>query len=169
MSLEVSTASKASQQIAQRRFADLDSAASAIAFAYLSTQLSGRQKRYAVLYRSNVEDLVLRKENQLAFEEAGISEGDIMFLDDLATLDLSNLGVSIALVDHNKLSAEFGGQDEAVIAIIDHHEDEKHHLSASPRLIQVPTGSCSSLVTLHFSQQLSLDHFPIQLDKLVVS
>ena len=29
---------------------------------------------------------------------------------------------------------------------MDHHTDEHHHLDASPRIIKVPTGSCSSLV-----------------------
>jgi exopolyphosphatase len=29
---------------------------------------------------------------------------------------------------------------------VDHHADERHHLDASPRIIEVPTGSCSSLV-----------------------
>lgn len=148
---------------------DLDSAASAVAYAYLASQLPGEKKRYAALYRSNAEDLVLRKENSLAFEEAGLSPSDIMYLDDLSALDLAELGVSIALVDHNRLAADFGRRDDAVVAIIDHHADEKHHFSASPRLIQVPTGSCSSLVTLHFSKQVSVGQFPVDLAKLVVS
>ena len=55
-------------------------------------------------------------------------------------------------MDHNRLLDHYkpqGGEAE-VIGILDHHEDEGFHLSADPRKIQIPTGSCSSLVVNHF-------------------
>ena len=52
-----------------------------------------------------------------------------------------------ALLDHNVLTGRFAADKDArVLAIVDHHEDEHHHLDASPRIAEVPTGSCSSLV-----------------------
>jgi exopolyphosphatase len=33
-----------------------------------------------------------------------------------------------------------------VVAIVDHHADEQHHPEASPRIVESPTGSCSSLI-----------------------
>jgi len=64
---------------------------------------------------------------------------------------LGQLGATYALVDHNRLLPLFG--DGHVVGIIDHHEDEGAHTDAATRLIQVPTGSCSSLVVQHFKDK----------------
>jgi len=64
---------------------------------------------------------------------------------------LGQLGANYALVDHNRLLPLFG--DGQVVGIIDHHEDEKAHPDAATKLIQVPTGSCSSLVVKHFKDK----------------
>ena len=59
-----------------------------------------------------------------------------------------------ALLDHNALTGRFATDKDAhVVAIVDHHEDEQHHLDASPRIVEVPTGSCSSLVARLIQQE----------------
>jgi exopolyphosphatase len=59
-----------------------------------------------------------------------------------------------ALLDHNILTGRFAvAKDVRVVAIVDHHEDEQHHLDASPRLVEVPTGSCSSLIARLIQQE----------------
>jgi exopolyphosphatase len=54
------------------------------------------------------------------------------------------------LVDHNRLLSSFTGD---VVGIIDHHEDEHLHTTATPRMIK-PVGSCASLVTQQFRSVL---------------
>jgi exopolyphosphatase len=59
----------------------------------------------------------------------------------------SPAAVKYALLDHNTLADRFAVDENArVVAIVDHHADERNHLDASPRIIVVPTGSCCSLI-----------------------
>ncbi|KAK4054584.1 Exopolyphosphatase [Microbotryomycetes sp. JL201] len=98
-------------------------------------------------------DLALRPENEFALSNAQIdAEKHLLCLDDLPNGTLPQLGaVRLALVDHNAmLSSVFGPDDTRVTAVIDHHADEGRHMHASPRLIQIPTGSCTSLVATYF-------------------
>jgi exopolyphosphatase len=96
------------------------------------------------------DDMFLRPENLAALSESGTDVSDLLCVDDLSegSRPLSSLDVSWALVDHNRLSPRLG--HGRVVGVIDHHEDEGLYLDATPRLIQVPTGSCASLVTVHF-------------------
>ncbi len=65
------------------------------------------------------------------------------------------------LVDHNRLGEDFkapeGGEAETVIAVLDHHEDEKLYPDANPRVIDTKAGSCSSLVVTHFKDSKKWD------------
>lgn len=92
----------------------------------------------------------LRPENLLAFRFANVPISTLLHPDTLPTSssDLTSLGAHFALVDLNKLLPAFAGG--TVDAVIDHHDDEGVHKDAAVRLIQVPTGSCASLVTKHF-------------------
>lgn len=93
----------------------------------------------------------LRPENLLALETASVPPSVLLHPELLGVqpIDLASQGVTFALVDHNRLLPMFGqGQ---VDTIIDHHEDEGEHVNAQ-RLIQVPTGSASSLVAKFFSE-----------------
>ncbi|KAH8990734.1 DHH phosphoesterase [Lactarius akahatsu] len=102
---------------------DLDSLASAVAYAWYATHHLGQST--VPLLQTPRADISLRAENLYALDFSG----------------------KYALVDHNTLTGRFAAYERVrVVAIIDHHEDEKHHLDASPRIIEVPTGSCSSLV-----------------------
>lgn len=82
-----------------------------------------------------------------------------MYIDQLPlpTAELAGMDFKFALVDHNSLLPQFhphpekAGMEDPVGAIVDHHADDGLHLGASPRIIQVPTGSTSSLVAMHFA------------------
>jgi len=96
----------------------------------------------------------LRPENILALKHANIPSEVLIHPETLpaglSTKDLAEQGVHFAIVDMNRLLPGFGAGQ--VDLIIDHHEDEGVHESAE-RLIQVPTGSCASLVTKYFQSQ----------------
>ncbi|KAG9094769.1 Exopolyphosphatase [Ceratobasidium sp. UAMH 11750] len=92
-------------------------------------------------------------ENLLAFQLAHLdpNHNDLLTLDDItSSTPLSNLRTSFALIDHNRLLPKFitKGADR-VTAIFGHHEDEKQHTNANPRIIGT-TGSCASIIGSHF-------------------
>ena len=96
-------------------------------------------------------DLGLRPENVHALKLASLStdQNEILCIDDLPSLTPfpSN---RFALVDHNRLLSQFAenNSDVEVVAVLDHHEDEGLYKdTANPRMIVVPTGSASSVVT----------------------
>ena len=154
---------------------DLDSIASAIGYAYFAghsnTTACDASKRYVALYHAPKQDLQLRPENLFVLKQSRVDPDEhILWLDDLPS-DLPSLagrGLCFALVDHNRLAAKFAAPDESVVGIIDHHDDEGHHLAARPRKIQVPTGSCSSLVTENFVKNNEGQSFPTELADLLV-
>ena len=122
---------------------DLDSLASAIAYAWYSTRHLGQPT--VPLLQTPREDISLRAENLYALEFGGVDPAHLLTGDELAPD--SPPAVKYALLDHNTLTGRFAADDNAcVVAIVDHHVDEGHHLDASPRIVEVPTGSCSSLV-----------------------
>lgn len=102
----------------------------------------------------------LRPENTLALSTSGIpigpngAEDTFLHVEDLPvdSHELARRGVKFALVDHNTLLPPFraDGVEDPVVAIIDHHADDGSHPHASPRIIQIPTGSTTSLVTIFF-------------------
>ncbi|GAA5910637.1 hypothetical protein JCM8208_007455 [Rhodotorula glutinis] len=141
---------------------DLDSLASALAYAHFAAQRepASSSRRFVPLILTARTDLHLRPENILALEAAGVTSDLLVTVDDLPSSPRSPLaaGASFALVDHNSLLAPFRSNpsdpadptdDARVASIVDHHADEGRHLGASPRRIEV-TGSCSSLVADHF-------------------
>lgn len=131
---------------------DLDSLASSIALAYLSSTLN--VTRMVPLFLTPRSLMHLRPENLLALKHANIPPEVLIHPETLpggiTTQDLTSQGVHFALVDQNRLLPAFGSGE--VDIIIDHHEDEGVHNAAETRLIQVPTGSCASLVTKHFQK-----------------
>jgi exopolyphosphatase len=129
---------------------DLDSIASSIAYAWV---LSEVKKIPAIpLVQVQHDDLNLRPENIYAFKLAGLTES----LEELLTSsDVSEFkpfpSQKFALVDHNRLGSTFSLDNPTaeVVSVIDHHEDEKLYLNASPRII-APCGSCASHVATQF-------------------
>lgn len=149
---------------------DLDSCASAISASYLSTKLDNIPT--IALIQTFRADFALRPENLLAFEFAHLdpSHNDLLTLDDLTSaIPLSKLRTSFALVDHNSLLSKFvtDGEDR-VTAIFDHHEDEKRHLGAKPRIINT-AGSCSSIVADYYRSRFSPDAAALDLASLMLS
>ena len=122
---------------------DLDSLASGIAYAWYATCYLGQPT--VPLLQTPRADLSLRPENLYALEFSGIDTAHLLTSDELPA-DSPPAG-RYALLDHNALTGRFAAHDGMrVIAIVDHHEDEKHHPEASPRIVESPTGSCSSLI-----------------------
>ena len=68
-------------------------------------------------------------------------------------------------MDHNRLRPQFteSNPNATVVGVIDHHNDEGLYTTAKPRTIQVPTGSCTSLVALHM-QKTRGDNFTIPVE-----
>lgn len=132
---------------------DLDSLASSIAYAYLDNSLNAN--RSLALNLTPRKLMNLRPENNLALQRASIPAEVLLHAEDLprGTEGLIPAGVTIGLVDHNVLLPRFGSAADysRVTSIIDHHEDEHQSLNANPRIVKVPTGSSSSLVTNHFA------------------
>jgi exopolyphosphatase len=126
-----------------------------------SATTTSSKHRYLPLYQAEVADLILRPENGEAFSRSKVNPAEhILFLDDLKgyEIELYSRGVRYALVDANNLTPRFGEptkEDQyAVIGILDHHEDLGLYSKAEPRWIQVPSGSCASLVTEYFYPRL---------------
>ncbi|EMD37017.1 hypothetical protein CERSUDRAFT_114914 [Gelatoporia subvermispora B] len=132
---------------------DLDSFASAIALSYYLTRLAPNPIPTVPLALVAREDFGLRAENLHALALAGLDPAapPLLCLDDLPTPCPTR---RFALVDHNRLHPRFDSPDARVVAVVDHHEDEGLYTdSASPRTVQVPVGSCASLVTRLFEER----------------
>lgn len=134
-------------------FEDLDSIASAIAYAWFATTV--KKSNTVPLIQTPHPDLGLRAENLYAFSMGGFGDVsnnpeklDVLCLDDLSESSPFP-SHKFSLVDHNRLGSYFtkDNPDATVVSVVDHHEDEQLYKdTADPRIITVPTGSCTSLV-----------------------
>ncbi|CAN3374988.1 hypothetical protein DIURU_000234 [Diutina rugosa] len=128
--------------------ADMDSAISALAYAFFSTRHAD-----PVVPIINVprHDFRLRRDIVEWLAKFGVAEDDLWFADDLEALVApSPRSVPLHLVDHCNLQgpeiiALVGAHKLSVVSIIDHHADEKVFIDANPRVIGA-AGSCSSRV-----------------------
>lgn len=135
--------------------ADLDSVVSAVTYSWLYNHVhgSGVSVPYIDICRS---ELRLRKDVELVFAENKVDVSQILFKQDLPTIDKE---MKLILVDHNKLQNP-GLLRFEVSGIIDHHLDEEEYQDVTPRIVQV-SGSCASLVLNYW--------FNIISDKFVIS
>lgn len=131
-------------------FKDLDSIASAIAYAWFATVV--KRLNTVPLIQTPHPDLGLRAENLYAFSVSGFGDDpgkfDVLCLDDLPKSSPFP-SHKFSLVDHNRLGSYFTDKNPSatVVSVVDHHEDEQLYKdTANPRIITVPTGSCTSLV-----------------------
>ncbi|KAJ7057097.1 exopolyphosphatase [Mycena amicta] len=132
---------------------DLDSVASAIAFAWIRSEI--HKKPSIPLIQIARDDLNLRAENLHALGLAGITDPakQLVSSSDVPTPLPST---SFALVDHNRLGTAFTNDNARVVAVIDHHADEGLYSdSADPRTIE-PAGSCSSHVATVYARNVEL-------------
>jgi len=138
---------------------DLDSMACAIALAWYTTNI---KKQSAIpLIQTPRSDLHLRAENLYAIGLVGLDtkNPEILCLDEIPS-SKPFPSSTFMLVDHNQISPSFtlDNPDTRIVAVIDHHDDEGLYKdTADPRVIQVPTGSCSSLVASLFAQSADGD------------
>ncbi|PWN41413.1 hypothetical protein IE81DRAFT_348350 [Ceraceosorus guamensis] len=147
----------------------------------------------APLVQTAPEDLVLRPENKIALLVAGLQSTSPLHVTDLKdaagrSLDHSSSvfgpsnRVHIGLVDHAALGAEWRSStgseaDRDVVAVVDHHVDEGAHADAKLRILQgpgapgvnVPTGSCASIVAGLFHDHLSAGEVPREVADLLLS
>lgn len=143
--------------------ADMDTLASSISFAYFSSQINKDSSlRYVPVQITPSDKFHLREENIRALETAGIPDyaSVLVCSDTLGGADqlkaLADKGAQFALVDQNELPGKIFGTGE-VVAVIDHHVDQKLYPNANPRLIvggpdPPAVGSCTSLVATYFKK-----------------
>lgn len=155
MRLEVCDFSALSHgHLSRNKITDLDTIASSVAYAWFASVTTGHP--HVPLIQTPRGDLKLRPENIFACFLASLTaeRQELLCIDDLPHYSSSEPFPSdkFALVDHNRLVQIFTDStpSASVVAVIDHHEDEGLYKdTAEPRIIQVPTGSCTSLVSLH--------------------
>lgn len=158
---------------------DLDTLSSSIAFAYLSSFDNVSSTRYIPIQLTPSSAFQLRPENVAALKDAiqidhdsGDLQNDLICSDTLDFSKFTPYGAKYALVDHNQIISSVFGTQAEVVAVIDHHEPAANNTlypKANPRIIQVPTGSCASLVVNHFSKAWETRFFPIGLADLLLS
>lgn len=164
MRLEVRFSIVSARDKCSRNLIDLDSIASSVAYAWFASTSTGNP--HIALLQTARRDLKLRPENIYAFSLASLTTElqELLCIDEVPSAPFPS--DKFALVDHNRLLSKFTESAPAsVVAVIDHHEDEGLYTdTASPRVIQVPTGSCTSLVTLHILNTAGPDvHIPPEL------
>lgn len=150
--------------------ADLDSLASAIAYAWYLSEILLLPS--AALAQTPRDDLHLRAENAHALSLAGVGVEDLLCVDEAHPTPTTSPfpSTTFALVDHNRLGTRFSENNPTarVIAIIDHHVDEGLHTDADPRIVTPGVGSCSSLVA-EFLQKNCSGRVPQELATLLLS
>ncbi|KDQ56733.1 hypothetical protein JAAARDRAFT_59002 [Jaapia argillacea MUCL 33604] len=149
---------------------DLDTIASSIAYAWLRSQLT-KSTQIVPFQQTRRADFRLREENLYALSLAKIdtSVGSLLCRDDVTTT-APFPSHKFCLVDHNRISDVFteSNPEAQVVAVIDHHDDEGLYKdTANPRVVEVPTGSCTSLVSRLFSQASGVE-IPAELATLLM-
>ncbi len=124
--------------------ADLDSMASAIAYAYL---MAARENDKIIVPVMPIlrADFKLRTEAVYVFDQAGIDLNNLVFLDDMKVEEVVKQVTGLVLVDHNKLSGSWDQYGDKVAIILDHHRDENLYPHAGKKVIE-PVGSTTTLV-----------------------
>lgn len=134
--------------------ADLDSVVCAITYAYLLYDLN--QQLIVPLINIPKKDFRLRRDIELLLKSHSITEDNLFFLEDFKAATTSS-NADLVLVDHCNVQGDIFTEliNEGrlkVTGIVDHHEDEKVFLDASPRVVR-STGSCSSHVFNYWNSQ----------------
>ncbi len=140
--------------------ADLDSMVSTIAYSYLRDAMD-TDTSIVPFIPIKKADFKLRPEAVHVFEKASIDTNHLVFTDDITPQACMDRITSVALVDHNTLSADFSGYENKVTAIVDHHKDDGCYPTAVPRRIE-SVGSAATLVG-----ELMLSHCPGRMDKQI--
>ncbi|XP_035219220.1 exopolyphosphatase PRUNE1-like isoform X2 [Stegodyphus dumicola] len=126
---------------------DLDSAVSAIVFAYFLSKIQNSSDVIVPVLNVKRKDVHLRTEVVFFLEETSIPISDLIFIDEIDLKVLSkNEKLNLVLVDHNSLSVEQSYLEPCIIQIVDHHAVEvPEKLNRFKTKIE-PVGSCCTLV-----------------------
>ncbi|AAS50688.1 ABL083Wp [Eremothecium gossypii ATCC 10895] len=135
--------------------ADLDSVASAIAYAYFSYAWKPTEPVVPIISIPH-HDLKLRKDVEMVLEHIGVSDKSLFFLEDLQKWKMDHgLTIDGVLVDHNELQGPCKDLIDEVVGVIDHHEDQRIYYEQVKKTngpyIVAPTGSCSSHVVNYWN------------------
>lgn len=149
---ETLSSCKKTQVVLGNESCDLDSAVSAIAYAFLLHSLrAGREDSdgAGVVPVLNIprRDFPLRTEVTYWLGKHGVSQEALVFRDEIELHELHRKGfLQLFLVDHNILPAGDTCLESAVCCVIDHHRLERQ-LGAGGDDIQLEmVGSCSTLI-----------------------
>lgn len=149
---ETLSSCKKTQVVLGNESCDLDSAVSAIAYAFLLHSLrAGREDSdgVGVVPVLNIprRDFPLRTEVTYWLGKHGVSQEALVFRDEIELHELHRKGfLQLFLVDHNILPAGDTCLESAVCCVIDHHRLERQ-LGAGGDDIQLEmVGSCSTLI-----------------------
>lgn len=124
---------------------DLDSVASALAYAYATSAAATTTDGIVVpIVPCKADELDLRPDIKRALERTGVERESLLFAD---SETVAKTPKSVCLVDHNALSVRMFPVEwnERVTRVIDHHEDSGMYADEAERVIEL-IGSCSSLV-----------------------
>jgi len=134
---------------------DLDSLASAIAYASLQRHMSSvvESTIWVPVYNVPHAELHLRRDIVEVLRLAGIVANSIICIDN-PNLNLLSLNAKhrlrLTLVDHNALSPRQDALASSVVGIVDHHRDAGMYqgsVANASRVVVFPVGSCCTLIS----------------------
>ncbi|XP_067839207.1 exopolyphosphatase PRUNE1-like isoform X2 [Heptranchias perlo] len=135
------------------RACDLDSAVSALAYAYFLYKTHPTDQLYVPILNIQRSEFPLRTEVVFILQQLNISDASLIFRDEIDLHLLNREGkLTLTLVDHNMLTSDDKALETAVVKIIDHHEQERLH-SAQCEVVLEPVGSCTTLIASEILQE----------------
>ncbi|XP_078070647.1 protein prune homolog 2-like isoform X2 [Mustelus asterias] len=135
------------------RECDLDSAVSALAYAYFLYKTHPADDLYVPVLNIQRSEFPLHTEVVFILQQLNISDSALIFRDEIDLHLLNREGkLTLTLVDHNMLSSDDKVLETAVVKIIDHHEQERLH-STQCEIVVEPVGSCATLIVSEILQE----------------
>jgi exopolyphosphatase len=157
---------------------DTDSLASSILLSHLLSRTDSKlfppSTTFVPLSQLPRDDLKLRSENEMLLSLLHLESKDLLFLDDLPSLDkLLRSDIFFGLTDHPQLSSYWQPYDrfiKKVEIVVDHHADDGAHKDAKVRVLKGPghgaVGSAVSVVVDMFKDTKDMQELPSQLADL---
>ncbi|XP_072372719.1 protein prune homolog 2-like isoform X3 [Scyliorhinus torazame] len=135
------------------RECDLDSAVSALAYAYFLYKTHPADDLYVPVLNIQRSEFLLHTEVVFMLQQLNISDSSLIFRDEIDLHLLNREGkLTLTLVDHNTLTSDDKVLETAVVKIIDHHEQERLH-SAQCEIVLEPVRSCTTLIVSEILQE----------------
>ncbi|XP_067886091.1 protein prune homolog 2-like isoform X2 [Heterodontus francisci] len=135
------------------RECDLESAVSALAYAYFLYKTHPTDHLYVPVLNIRRSEFPLRTEVVFILQQLNISDSSLIFRDEIDLHLLNREGkLTLTLVDHNMLTSDDKALEAAVVKIIDHHEQEPQH-STQCEIVLEQVGSCTALIVSEILQK----------------